>query len=284
MATKSKPPEFGPTQRLQKAYEAGIRAITKRVLMPKRPEQTFEGWLADLARRSREWDVHEASEKLASQMVKWVNIKNAKTWRTAAARSMQSQRLYRLLQAEMEGATGARVSQLVRENAAYIRSIPLETALVLTDEVRKAQQSGARATTVAKMMHQRFPKLAQSRIHLIARTETAKASTALTHARCDTLNIEWFEWLTSEDKRVRPSHRNMDKVLVSWRDLPNPDALIGVKSTLGKGAAGDFPNCRCTLSPLLNVSDVSWPRRVYRQGAVKRMTLPEFRKIAGQGT
>lgn len=282
MATKAKPPAFGPAQRLQKAYAAGIGAITRRVLVPKRPEQTFEAWLAALAHRSREWDVHEASEKLASQMVKWVNIQNAKTWRTAASRSMQSQRLYRLLQAEMEGATGARVSQLIRENAAYIRSVPLETALVLTDEVRKAQQSGARATTVAKMMRQRFPKLVRSRVHLIARTESAKASTALTHARCDTLNVEWFEWLTSEDQRVRPSHRNMDKVLVAWRDLPNPEALIGVKSTLGKGAAGDFPNCRCTLSPLLSVEDVSWPHRVYRQGSIKQMTLPEFRKIAEQ--
>ena len=53
---------------------------------------------------------------------------------------------------EMKGATGARVTALVRENAALVSSIPLAAAETLTAEVRRAQQAGSRAGTIAKMM------------------------------------------------------------------------------------------------------------------------------------
>ena len=126
MATK-KPVEFGTTQRLQRAYEQGIRAINGRVLMPKKPEQSFADWVAQLVQRSQQPDVQAASYILATRMISKINIGNQRTWREAAARSSQSQKLYRLLQAEMAGATGERVRELIAENAKYISSVPIDS-------------------------------------------------------------------------------------------------------------------------------------------------------------
>ena len=273
-------PDFGPTQRLQKEYEKYIKQIVARATPPKEPEQTFEQWLAAIAARSQEQDIQEASDFLARKMVHWVNVRNAQTWRQAAARSQHSRKLYNLLQKEMQGVTGARVSALVRENAALISSLPLQCALKLNDEILRAQQAGARPGTISKMMKARFPALLKSRTNLISRTETAKASTALTKARCEDLGIDFYIWESSKDVRTRDSHLNMHGVLVPWHQAPSPELLIGEPSQ-GNYHAGEIYNCRCTELAVLELDDISWPRRVYWNGAITMMTKPEFlRQVA----
>lgn len=275
------PGSFGPTERLQKAYEDGIRKITGRVLKPRRPEQTLEEWLAELEERSRAKDVQQASELLATRMVRWVNVGNVKTWREAAAKSQQSRKLFRLLEAEMRGATGEAVRRLVAENARYIRSVPVDAAGKLVEEVAAAQQRGARAGTIDKMLRTRFPKLVRSRVHLISRTETAKAALALTQARAEEVGAQFAEWLTSQDVRVRDSHRKMDKVIFAWNDPPNPEQLAGEDRSYGDYGPGGIFNCRCTSRVILSIDDITWPRRVHRNGVVRQMTKPQFMKEFG---
>jgi SPP1 gp7 family putative phage head morphogenesis protein len=278
-----KPAEFSLPKRLALQYERAIHKIVGKVLKPIGPGQTLDSWLADLARRASQRDIQEASELLAKRMCHWVNVTNARTWREAASRSQHSRRLYLLLQRELQqGATGARIATIVRENARLISSIPLEAATVLTREVTKAQQQGARPSTVAKMLRTRWPKLLKSRVNLIARTETAKASAALTRARSEDVGADWYVWMTSEDARVRVSHKKMNDVLFTWTDPPSPEALVGEESTLGKYNVGECPNCRCVSAPLLHADDVTWPRRVYYQGRIQQMTKVKFLAIAGQ--
>jgi SPP1 gp7 family putative phage head morphogenesis protein len=274
-----KPPEFGPTQRLQRAYEQGIRAITGRVLVAQRPEQSFTQWLTELAHRSNQPDIQQASELLARRMVFFTQKSNYRTWREAASRTTHSKQLHQLLEAEMRGATGARVTQLVRENAKLISSLSLDAATTLTDEILRAQQTGARPKTVAKMAAKRFPELLRSRTNLISRTETAKASSALTQARCERLSIEWYQWESSKDQRTRESHKNMHGVIVPWSQAPSPEVLVSEKSQ-GAYQAGEIYNCRCLVIPILTLDDISFPARVYWQGGIKRMTKQDFKRVA----
>lgn len=281
MATtgSKRPPEFGPTQRLQRNYERGIRQVTSRVLLPPKPAETLQQWLTRLTQRAQQPDIMQASRLLAERMVTNIRVVNARTWREAASRSSQAQRLHRLLQAEMQGATGAHVQRLIRENAKLISSVSLEAAETLVKEVTAAQQNGARPKTVAKMMRRRFPELLRSRTHLISRTETAKASTELTKARCDRLAIDWYQWESSKDQRTRESHLNMHGVIVSWAHPPSPEALVGEKS-YGNYAAGEIFNCRCTVIPILTLDDIKFPARVHWNGRIQRMTKQEFKRIA----
>jgi SPP1 gp7 family putative phage head morphogenesis protein len=272
-------PTFRPPSRIEIGYRSAIRKMFES-LLPKF-DPNLGDLIAHLEGLTRHRDIEEMGGALASKMVRWVNIENAKSWREASARSQRSQMLYRLLQREMEGPVGRRVAQLVQENARLISSIPSELSQQLTHEIMRAQQMGSRPETIAAMMAKRYPELASSRIHLIARTETSKASTALTEARSEDLGLDWFEWETSEDQRVRYSHHNMDKVLVNWKDLPSPEALVGEKSKLGRYAPGAAPNCRCYPAPMLSIDDISWPHRVFTAGRITRMTRAQFQKLSG---
>lgn len=260
-------------------YEQGIQKITGKVLVAQQPGQSFSQWLAELVARSQQQDVYDASELLAKRMVFEVSKKNYRTWREAAARTTHSRQLHAYLQAEMAGPTGARVHQLVRENAKLISSVSIEAAEVLTREVIAAQHNGARPGTVSKMMKKRFPELLRNRTNLISRTETAKASTALTQARCERLAIDWYQWETSEDQRTRKSHKAMHGVIVPWSSAPSPELLVGEKSQ-GHYNAGEIYNCRCLIIPILTLDDITFPARVYWSGKVTTMTKQQFRKIA----
>lgn len=268
-------------RQIEARYRAEISSLVRQTLPTLSPTQSFQEWVDELAALSMKPFYAEVAAKVAERMVVAINIHNAKTWREAAHRSMRSGMLYRALQEELAGSVGVRFNDIIKQNAQYIRSIPVDVAQTLTAEIAARQQAGARSSTLAKMLAARFPELTKGKIHLISRTETAKASTALTRARSEDLGLDWFQWLTSEDQRVRYSHRNMDKVLCRWSDLPSPEALVGIKSTLGHYAAGDCPNCRCNSSPFLTLDDIQWPARVYWGGSIKRMPRATFLKIAG---
>jgi SPP1 gp7 family putative phage head morphogenesis protein len=242
--------------------------------------QTDDEWLAELAQASQREDVIDGATRLAMQMVRWVNIQNAKSWREAASRSTRPQMLYSALRREMAGVVGSRVEELVRDNARLISSIPYEVSLHLTGEIARAQQTGARAETIAKIMRERFPRLTHSRVTLIARTETSKASTELTRARAEELELDWFIWRTSKDRRVRESHRHMEAVMCSWRELPSPERIIGERDH-GEYAPGDIYNCRCFPEVVLNLNDVRWPHRVYTGGRIQSMTRHQFEQSIG---
>jgi SPP1 gp7 family putative phage head morphogenesis protein len=273
--------EFGELpKRLEKSYARAISRLVKRLIPKKRSTEPWEEWIRRIQARSNAVAVQEAAGSIALEMVRWVDVINARTWRAASSRSQQSRMLYQLLMQQTKGAVGAHMLKTVRENASLISSIPLEAAQVLTNEVLAAQQAGSRATTIAIMMRSRFPELLKSRVNLIARTETAKASTALTRARCDELGVEFYIWRSSKDQRVRDSHRKMDGVVVPWAQPPSPEALIGEASTLGRYHAGECPNCRCTQIVVLTLEDVSWPATVYWQGRLQKMKRIDFQRIS----
>jgi len=272
-------PIFRLPRWIEAQYQTSIFDLMRSVI-PKEGVTTEE-WVNRLASVRQQTDILEIAAKVAQRMVINVNTQNVKTWREAAHRSSQSQKLYRLLQQEIQGGVGVRFNQIIAENARLISSVPADVAESLAAEIAKAQQQGVRATTIAKAMRLRFPELMTSRVQLIARTQAAMASSMLTQSRAEDLNLRWLEWDTSSDQRVRPSHRAMNGVLLTWNDPPSPEALIGIKSSLGAYLPGQAPNCRCCPSVLLSADDVSWPRKVYQAGAIHQMTRAKFQQLTG---
>ncbi len=221
------------------------------------------------------------AEQAARNMITGLVVANARTWREAARKSMKSPELFNLLQNEMRGAVGVRVRQLVQDNAELISSIPRTLAEHATARILKQSQEGLRASAIAAELRIQIPSLAKSRVQLIARTEVSKSSTALTQARAESLNLEWAEWCTSEDGRVRPSHRKMDTVLFKWSDLPSPERLVGEPNAPAPYAPGCIWNCRCYAAPILRTDQVSFPHKVFTAGRIQSMTRAAFASIAG---
>lgn len=225
----------------------------------------------------------EWAKAVARKMITGLHASNASTWREAASEGTEGRKIHSMLSEELGGVTGHKVRELVNSNAELISSLPIEVSKKVTALVQKLAAKGMRYEAISKLLVEKklVKKLTQKRITLIARTETSKASTALTRARAEDLDLNWYVWRTSKDGRVRQSHAHMDRVLVSWSEAPAPEKLIGAKSKLGNYHAGDSPNCRCYAQPVLSLNDVKWPCQVYYAGNIKYMTRLAFEKIAG---
>lgn len=206
----------------------------------------------------------------ARKMVTMLRVDGAKAWRDAARKSSRGTEIYKALRDEMKGPVGTRVHRIIEENARLISTFSDEIiGHRVAKSVLEMQQKGLRSTAMAQELAKQFPEIAQSRIDLIARTETSKASTALTQARAENMGIDWYVWRTSRDARVRPAHMKMDGVLCRWTDPPAPEVLAGEKSE-GSYHAGGIFNCfpESVSVSLANGSDCVWRRnysgRIFR--------------------
>ena len=225
----------------------------------------------------------EFAEAAATRMVTGLQIGQMQTWKEAAKESMQGRMIYQALQKELHGHTGMVMQRIIRENARLIATFPQQISKEVNSFISRESVKGRRAENIAKDLKTQFPKVAKSRLQLIARTETSKASTALTRARADDLGLAWYIWRTSEDQRVRSAHRHMDKVLINWNEPPSPEGLAHLKD-YGKYHAGDTFNCRCYPAPIINLNLVRWPAKVYRGGQIhNNVTRAQFERLGASG-
>lgn len=201
---------------------------------------------------------------------------NARTWREAARKSTRSNFLYSLLMEELKQGKKVIIDDQVLQNANLIKTLPNDVAQKVVKNIEEEALKGKRARSIEKIISQETDKHSRASARLIARTEVSKTQSALTQTRAQTLDLQWYVWRTALDgKRVRPSHRLMEGVLVNWHDPPSPEQLAGEKN-VGYYHAGNIWNCRCYSDPLLDIDDVKWPHKVYKNGQIRMMSKREF--------
>jgi SPP1 gp7 family putative phage head morphogenesis protein len=219
------------------------------------------------------------ARQAALRMITGLYFQGAKTWREAARESMHGGLIYAALQRELRGPVGRKVRELVDANAELISSFPSKVAAQVAARAAARQQwAGGRAEELLRSPA--FQGIVRSRARLVARTEIGKASAALTEARAENLGLSYYVWETSQDERVRFSHRKMQGVVVPFADPPSPEALAGLKPVGNYGPSGIW-NCRCYAAPVVRAELLDWPRKVYWSGRVQYMTLSRFRKVSG---
>lgn len=115
------------------------------------------------------------------------------------------------------------------QNVSLIKNVPMD----VIQELRNKYQAGVsfRGSDIEQYLTKRLG----NRARLIIRTESSKLNAALTEVRARNLGIPGFIWSTSEDRRVRPSHKMMDGVIVFYGNILSLDKMIGY--------AGEYPNC-----------------------------------------
>lgn len=238
------------------------------------PEEIVAAWKAYAASAAYQ----KAAQDIAMKMVTHLFSDGQKTWRSAAKGNSQGREIYAALKEELAGPTGAVYYEHIYRNAQLIRTLPNEIAEQVIGHIAGEQQKGRRAEDIAKEIARMFPEKTKAKAELIARTEVSKASTALTRARCEMLNIRWYVWRGAEDQRVRDSHKKMEGVLVCWDDPPSPEAL-NQEQSYGRYHAGNTFNCRCYPEPLVELYYIRWPHKVYYQNRIQMMTLAQFQEI-----
>lgn len=237
----------------------------------------------DILRKIREFaqsrEFNRLAQAAARKMVTHLFDDTGRTWRQAALTNSKGRMIYEAMRKALQGPLGSVIHQQVERNAEIIKTLPTDISKRVTQHIYRESMKGVRASEITKQIMTFFPDATKAKANLIARTETSKTSTALTQARSESVGIGWYRWRTSEDQRVRESHKLMDNVLVRWDDPPSPEKLDGIRSALGKYPAGGAPNCRCYPEPVISLDLISWPARVYRNGSITKMSRKQFEKI-----
>lgn len=133
-------------------------------------------------------------------------------------------------------------------NLSLIKNLPEDLGEKLKEAYFKGE--GLRGSDVEELFTERM----KSRARLIIRTESSKINSALTEVRAKSTGLNAYTWLTSEDIKVRASHKLVDGVLFFWDDPPTLDKMTG--------HAGEFPNCRCISVPIFEIDDITFPVKV----------------------
>jgi len=175
---------------------------------------------------------------VATTMLRRAELKSEKAFRAAAAK------VGRELSRELTGSGDVARAFRARlaENVKLIKSLPVEAGARVQKIVTEGLTTGGRADVLAQAIGE-TGDVTESRAVLIARTETAKASSALTQARAQAVGSDSYIWRTSMDGDVRSSHRAMEGKVVRWDSPPTLDGMTG--------HAGEFPNCRCYPEPVI---------------------------------
>lgn len=141
------------------------------------------------------------------------------------------------------------LEEIEKQNFLMIKSVPEK---ILKTYQQKDIQNLIGAVAEGKRSRSYFENQLQfhgyKNAKLIARTETAKMQTAIDKLAAQDLGSVIYEWRSNNDRRTRPSHKEMDGVLVFWRDNENEKPLRDKM----RGDAGEFPNCRCTTLAIVD--------------------------------
>lgn len=171
----------------------------------------------------------------------------------------------------------------IERNFIMIKSIPQDVFETFKQKGVEVMISQTVSGSVGRKTFESFlSKKGAKHAKLIARTETAKLQTAIMEKRATDLGSVCYEWSSTKDKRTRQSHKDMNGVIVLWRqnleERPYLDKMFG--------NAGEFPNCRCSPEPLFDerdLTDSTYKIYDYRTKTIKRISKTELIKIMKAG-
>jgi SPP1 gp7 family putative phage head morphogenesis protein len=176
-----------------------------------------------------------------SRMHTEIGARDRKQWMKYAAE------MGRNLRDEIESApTGEVMRQLLSEQVALIKSIPLDAAKRVHELTLEGLIDGTRWPEIAKKIYE-TGDVTISRSNLIARTEVSRTAAILTEVRARHVGSTHFVWETVRDNRVRPDHHDLHGKTFAWDDPPVADKRTGARAL-----PGAIYNCRCFARPLLS--------------------------------
>lgn len=233
---------FEKVRLAERSYAVALRKIAKHVgdivrgFTPGDESQLPEllSMLEGYARLLAPW-----ARSAAQRMIAEVGRRDDQAWRKLGAT------LGRNLRIEVATApVGAMMRQLQQEQVEYITSIPIEAGQRVQALTRELVTGGRRYDEAVPMILA-SGSVTSSRATLIARTETAKAASALTQSRAQYVGATHFVWQTARDRDVRLLHRKLQGRTFAFDDPP----IIGEKGQ--RGLPGTIFNCRCWIEPII---------------------------------
>lgn len=126
-----------------------------------------------------------------------------------------------------------RMNNWIDYNTSLIKSIPTQYIGKVEAAIRNGVMAGTAPREIAKEI-KRLSGVTSYRAKFIARDQVSKANADLTQYRQQDLGITEYTWITSNDERVRPTHKAHANKIYKWSEPP--------KNT---GHPGQDYQCRC---------------------------------------
>lgn len=122
----------------------------------------------------------------------------------------------------------------IAENVRLIKTIPDRYFGEVEGIIRRGTTQGLSSKEMIKEISVRYD-VSKNRAKIIARDQTSKANAALAERRQADLGVEQYVWESSDDERVRPTHKKADGKTFNWDDPPS----------YTEGHPGHAIMCRC---------------------------------------
>ena len=258
-AAKTKPVELpkdigirynAELQRMVKSIQQEINKSIVPQLKYLAPEYTADSWvdtitsaIALLRQRLSGDNFKRFAERLATNFITDINTRNIQTM------------------GKMFGSFGIDVMTNNKQVTDFLQASVVENVQLITsiqsqylDRVETLvltnMRAGLRPSAIQQQLQDQFG-ITKNRARMIARDQTSKATNGLARKRMQSSGLEYFQWVTSKDERVRSRHRRIaDKITMyglgvyRWDDLPLSDKGEPI-------ACGEDYQCRCIARPVL---------------------------------
>lgn len=145
------------------------------------------------------------------------------------------------------------MEQWVDENVGLIVTIPQDTLGDMRRIVLEGYRNGMPTKSLVKEIQKAY-NISLRHARLIARDQTAKLNSQICRKQQEDAGVTEYIWSTSEDERVRASHRRLNKKRFKWSDPPIVDEKKGRRCNPGE----DY-QCRCCALPVFDFDTVDLP-------------------------
>jgi SPP1 gp7 family putative phage head morphogenesis protein len=197
--------------------------------------------ISRIVRAIRENSLKRFSPEELARMAKKRGISLEKMTREAFERDLKRVVGVDLLTADP--AMELQIGMFAQENVSLITSLMNDSISKVENKIFQGFRSGLRWEEIAADITRfvdpvKGPQV--NRARFIARDQISKLNGQLTQTRQRGLGISRYIWATSNDERVRDSHRDKEGKIYSWDDPP-----------ADTGHPGEDFQCRCTAIPYL---------------------------------
>lgn len=150
------------------------------------------------------------------------------------------------------------LKEWVAENVDLIKTIPQESMSRMKRIMLDGYLDGKTTTSIVKELQEEFG-MSRDHARMIARDQTAKLNSEITHRQQVDAGVTKYRWSTSRDSRVRDCHKELDGQIFQWDDPP--EMWYDTKSR-GRVYTGRRCNpgqdfcCRCCALPVFDIDKI----------------------------
>ena len=134
-----------------------------------------------------------------------------------------------------------------KENVSLIKGVATEEISNIEQLVFRMVRSGESPSAIREAIRD-VMATSKNRAQLIARDQVSKFNGRLSEQRQTQMGVKEYTWRTSQDGRVRDTHRALDGTTQKWSNPPV--TVVSGKRAGERNHPGEDILCRCIAEPI----------------------------------